>query len=183
MAHSLTPISPWNFFVSQRPDYWWRDLFGGVTLAFAVANVILQLANPAVAAAVTTSSAPGALEAWPSNGEEWRHAWLQGLARASMEPSTVRFCERLLHLEFVPICVPWSWRRGYARLTLGALPPAVRGLLGATWTPEDEAWFARRSSWLRIVHHVLPGPLRRLPWILALYDERVRLRRGHAFAR
>jgi uncharacterized protein (DUF2236 family) len=60
------------------------------------------------------------------------------------------------------------------RLSVGILPPVLRGRIGLTWTAAEQERFERQVRRLRAVLSVVPGPLLRLPPAMP-YQARARL--------
>jgi uncharacterized protein (DUF2236 family) len=53
-------------------------------------------------------------------------------------------------------------------LTIGTLPPVIRQRLGLSWTPADERRLRRFVTQVRLVHTLLPPPVRQLTKTVAL---------------
>ncbi len=69
-------------------------------------------------------------------------------------------------------------------LTVGALPVAVRDLLGLPWSEEDQHLFERRAATARRIFDSIPGPLRTYPQVLPhVLAARWRALRGDRSAR
>jgi len=63
-------------------------------------------------------------------------------------------------------------------VNVGFLPPEFREAMRLTWTDADERRLGRVLRRVRLLNRVTPGPVRRAPIYINLWDMRLRHRLG-----
>ena len=117
-------------------------------------------------------------EMWPADRAAFDEYWQRGLNRVHIDPVVRAYLHDLMTLQHLP----WVLRRWRARssvlLTTGFLPPQFRAEMQLPWTDRDQRRFERQLRGYAAVNRLLPGPIRRLPFNLFLWDVRRRIRAG-----
>lgn len=117
-------------------------------------------------------------EQWPADREAFQRYWEDHVARIEMDDLTRRYLQGIARAQFLG--APWSWILGplVQLQSVGFLPPAFREELGLPWTSRQARVFdAMMAAWAAVDRR-LPGPVRRFPFNLCLWDTRLRIRFG-----
>lgn len=115
---------------------------------------------------------------WPADRAAFREYWDANVARIEMDELTRGYLQGIARADFLG--APWSWVLGplVQLQSVGFLAPAFRDELGLPWTARHQRLFdLMMSTWVAVDRHV-PGPLRRFPFNLYLWDTRLRIRLG-----
>jgi uncharacterized protein (DUF2236 family) len=117
-------------------------------------------------------------EQWPADRAAFQAYWDEHVARIEMDDVTRSYLQSIARAEFLGR--PWSWVLGplVQLQTMGFLAPEFREELGLPWTPRHQRVFdVMMKTWAAVDRRV-PGPIRRFPFNLYLWDTRQRIRRG-----
>lgn len=117
-------------------------------------------------------------EQWPADRAAFQEYWDANVARIEMDDVTRRYLQGIARAEFLG--TPWSWIVGplVQLQSVGFLPPAFRDELGLPWTGRHQRTFdVMMRTWAAVDRHI-PGPIRRVPFNLYLWDTRLRIRLG-----
>ncbi|SFW63073.1 oxygenase MpaB family protein [Amycolatopsis australiensis] len=117
-------------------------------------------------------------EMWPADREAFGKYWAAGLAEVRVDDTVRRYLTDLVELRFLPAPAAALGRRFHRFVTTGFLPQRFRDELRLPWTAADQRRFDTVIAAIGRVTRVLPGPLRRFPFNLCLWDLRRRLRAG-----
>jgi uncharacterized protein (DUF2236 family) len=117
-------------------------------------------------------------EQWPADRAAFQAYWDDHVDRIEMDDLTRGYLQSIARAEFLGR--PWSWVLGplVQLQTMGFLAPEFRAELGLPWTPHHQRVFdVMMKTWAAVDRRV-PGPIRRFPFNLYLWDTRQRIRRG-----
>lgn len=117
-------------------------------------------------------------EMWPDTLEDFEKYWRDGLDQVSIDPPVRELLLDIARLRFLPAVLRVPFGRFHMFVTTGFLPPVFRGQLGLPWTRRDQRRFDRMIGAIGAVATRLPGPFRRFPYNLLLWDVRRRIRSG-----
>lgn len=125
--------------------------------------------------ATTLQVAP---EQWPADRAAFQEYWDANVARIEMDDLTRGYLQGIARAEFLG--TPWSWLVGpLVQLhSVGFLPPEFREELGLPWTERQQRIFDVMMRTWAAVDRRAPGPIRRFPFNLYLWDTRRRIRFG-----
>lgn len=123
---------------------------------------------------------------WPADRDAFEEYWQEGLKAIEMDDVTRPYLQGIAEVAF--LAEPLGPLAGPARLllrhgamrtfTLGFLPEPFREELGLAWTPAMQRRFDRSVAAVAAINRRLPGPIRRFPLNLYLWDTRRRIREG-----
>ncbi|WP_329054911.1 oxygenase MpaB family protein [Amycolatopsis sp. NBC_01488] len=117
-------------------------------------------------------------EMWPADREAFERYWTAGLAEVGIDDTVRRYLTDVVDLRFLPPPMAALGRRFNRFVTTGFLPQHFRDEMRLPWTAADQRRFETLLAAIGRVTRVLPGPLRRFPYNLCLWDLRRRLRTG-----
>jgi len=137
---------------------------------------LLDLAYRHSARLATTLQVPAGL--WPPDRVAFERYWETAVQQIRMDDVTRAYLYDFAGLGFLPQPVPALLGSFHRAVTAGFLPPAFRQELGLPWGRREQRLFAANQRLLRAVNAVTPGPLRRLPFTIYLWDMRRRIRHG-----
>ncbi|MFG1638826.1 oxygenase MpaB family protein [Amycolatopsis sp. NPDC049252] len=115
---------------------------------------------------------------WPGDRDAFEEYWTQGVAEVAIDDTVRRYLNDLVDLRFLPPAAAALGRPFHRFVTTGFLPPHFRAEMRLTWTPADQRRFDALLRALGVCVRRSPGPLRRFPFNLCLWDLRRRLRTG-----
>ncbi|GAA0592673.1 DUF2236 domain-containing protein [Kribbella sandramycini] len=118
-------------------------------------------------------------ELWPADRAAFEEYWTHSLDQVHVDDDVRRYLLALIDLKFLPAWLALPGRRFHRFVTTGFLPPPFRDQLHLTWTTRDQHHFDRLLRGIRSVILHSPGPIRRFPFNLCLWDLRRRLTNGH----
>ncbi len=127
--------------------------------------------------ATTLQVAP---EQWPADRAAFAEYWEANVARIEMDDLTRTYLQGIARADFLG--APWKWLVGplVQLQTVGFLPPEFRAELGLPWTARHQRIFdGMMKAWVAVDRR-LPGPIRRFPFNLYLWDTRLRVRSGRS---
>ncbi|MEV6624806.1 oxygenase MpaB family protein [Amycolatopsis sp. NPDC051106] len=117
-------------------------------------------------------------EMWPADRAAFEEYWTAGVAATGIDDTVRRYLTDLVDLRFLPPPAAALGRRFSRFVTTGFLPQHFRDEMRLPWTAADQRRFETFLAAVGRVTRVLPGPLRRFPYNLCLWDLRRRLRAG-----
>jgi len=126
----------------------------------------------------TTLQVPA--DMWPPDRAAFGRYWDTALTRIRVDPPVRDYLERLIGLAYLPRPVAAALSPLNRFLTAGFLPAVFREQLQLPWSGRDQQRFGSLMRAVGAVSRRLPGPLRRFPFNVYLYDMRVRHRRAGA---
>lgn len=130
---------------------------------------LYRLAEPI---ATTLQVHPGM---WPQDLDAFQRYWEQGMARLAPDEPVRAHMTDIADRKFLPP----SLGGGRGRfMTTGFLPPALRALMRFDWGERQQARFEHRLAGIARFNRRLPRLVRQLPFLLAMWDLRRRLRKG-----
>ena len=138
-------------------------------LSAAQARELYRLAEPI---GTTLQVRPGM---WPADLTAFDRYWREGLQRLELDEPVRGYLTDIADRRFLPP------RLGGGRgrfMTAGFLPPELRAAMRFDWGPQQQARFEQRLARIARLNRRLPRWIRQLPFTLALWDLRRRLRRG-----
>jgi len=115
---------------------------------------------------------------WPATLEDFWVFWEKGLQRIRIDEPVRRYLLDVLEVKFLPFPLAALLGRPMRWVNTGFLPEPFRAAMGLRWTPADEARLRRLLRLTCVLNHLTPGPVRRFPMHLNLWDLRVRHRLG-----
>lgn len=130
----------------------------------------------ASAALGTTLQVPP--QRWPADRAAFERWWEAEMAAVAIDDTVRAYLTDLVLLRFLPRPVSVLFGRANRFVTTGFLPPRFRAELRLDWGPRQQRRFDRFVAIARAVVRRLPGPLRRFPFPLVLWDLRRRIRTG-----
>lgn len=113
---------------------------------------------------------------WPADRAAFDSYWDGMLGTVSIDDTVRDYLLGLMSYRHLPR--PLRPARFSRFVTTGFLPPRLRDEMGLAWSPHDERRFDR---FLRVVGRVqrgMPGPVRRVPFNVLIWDLRRRIRTG-----
>jgi uncharacterized protein (DUF2236 family) len=117
-------------------------------------------------------------EQWPPTRADFHRWWDDRVTEIEMDDLTRRYLQGIARGEFLGR--PWSWLVSplVQLQSVGFLPPEFRAELGLPWTRHHQRTFdVMMRTWAAVDRRV-PGPVRRFPFNLYLWDTARRIRRG-----
>jgi uncharacterized protein (DUF2236 family) len=117
-------------------------------------------------------------ERWPADREAFEKYWAAGLDEVGIDDTVRCYLTDIVDLRFLPPFWSALGRPFHRFVTTGFLPQRFRDEMRLPWTAADQRRFDALLAALGRVVRVLPGPLRRFPFNLCLWDLRRRLRTG-----
>ncbi len=115
---------------------------------------------------------------WPATLSDFWEYWEKSLARISIDDTIREMLLDILYARFLPAPLPRLVGRPLRFVNVGFLPPEFREAMRVDWTHEDERRLRRVLKGVRLLNRVTPGPVRRAPLYLNLWDMRLRHRLG-----
>jgi uncharacterized protein (DUF2236 family) len=115
---------------------------------------------------------------WPADRDAFERYWTAGLGEISIDDTVRRYLTDIVDLRFLPPVAAAPGRRFHRFVTTGFLPPRFREEMRLTWTAADQRRFDALLATIGRLVRRTPGPLRRFPFNLCLWDLRRRLRAG-----
>ncbi|WP_406691040.1 oxygenase MpaB family protein [Saccharopolyspora sp. ID03-671] len=119
---------------------------------------------------------------WPADRAEFERYWTEQLDNVHIDDTVRDFLHDVAALKFLPAPLSTAFGGFNVFMTTGFLPPRFREEMRLPWTEKDQARFDRIIRVVAAVQNLTPRPLRRLPYDLALWDLRQRMRRGMPLA-
>lgn len=117
-------------------------------------------------------------DAWPVDRTSFGEYWEEQIARVRIDEPVRAHLMGVVELRFLPAPLRIPFARLNRFLTTGFLPPVFREQMRLPWTARDQRRFERLTGAVGVVALRLPGPLRRFPFNLLLWDLRRRIRAG-----
>ncbi|WP_328612633.1 oxygenase MpaB family protein [Amycolatopsis sp. NBC_00355] len=148
--------------------------FEDVHLAF-LGGAPERFYREAAALGTTLQVRPGM---WPEDRDAFEEYWTRGLAEVAIDDTVRRYLTDLVDLRFLHPVAAAPGRRFHRFVTTGFLPPRFRAEMRLNWTPADQRRFDALLRRVGVLVRLSPGPLRRFPYNLCLWDLRRRLRTG-----
>lgn len=121
-------------------------------------------------------------ENWPADRAEFERYWNEQLDEVHIDDTVRELLHDVAALKFLPTPINAAFGPFNVFMTTGFLPPRFREEMRLKWTRRDQERFDRFISVVSAVLDVIPRPLRRFPFNLALWDLRMRMRRGKPLA-
>jgi len=115
---------------------------------------------------------------WPAALDDFWRYWEEGMQRIRIDEPVRRYLLDVLEVRFLPFPLPHLLGRSMRWVNTGFLPEPFREAMGLRWTARDEARLQRMLRVVRILNRCTPGPVRRFPIYLNLWDLRIRRRLG-----
>lgn len=115
---------------------------------------------------------------WPASRDAFEAYWNEGLEKISIDEPVRRYLLDLADLRFLPGPVSRLFGGLNRFVTTGFLPPPFREHMKLSWTARDQRRFDRLIAVVRTLTRLQPGPLRRFPFNVLLWDLRLRHRLG-----
>jgi uncharacterized protein (DUF2236 family) len=113
---------------------------------------------------------------WPADRASFAAYWDDAVTRIEMDDVTRTYLYDFAGLGWLPQPVPVLFGSFHRAITAGFLPAPFRDELGLPWGRREQRIFAANQRFLRLLNTVTPGPLRRLPFTIYLWDMRRRIR-------
>ena len=126
----------------------------------------------------TTLQVPESM--WPRDRAAFDHYWSRAEATVTMDGATRAYLSGIASLTFLPRPVSLLAGPAHRFITAGFLPEALRRELGLTWDARREARFQKVAAAAAWLNRATPRPLRAVPWNVALWDAKRRIRHGRA---
>ena len=117
-------------------------------------------------------------EMWPATLADFWDYWESALSRVSIDDTIREMLLDILYARFLPGPLPLLVGRPLRFVNVGFLPPRFRAEMRIEWTDADERRLRRVLRGVRLLNRVTPGPIRRAPLYLNLWDMRLRHRLG-----
>jgi uncharacterized protein (DUF2236 family) len=117
-------------------------------------------------------------EMWPATLADFWDYWEASLSRIAIDDTIRAMLMDILNARFLPWPLPQLFGRALRFVNVGFLPPEFRDAMRVTWTDADQRRLDRVLRGVRLVNRVTPGPLRRAPLHINLWDMRIRHRLG-----
>jgi uncharacterized protein (DUF2236 family) len=115
-------------------------------------------------------------EMWPADRAAFWAYWERKLTTVRIDPPVRDYLHKLVAQGQLP---RWLRMGRLSRfVTTGFLPQQFRDEMRLPWTPADQRRFDVMLRRLAIALRFVPGPLRRVPFNLLLWDLRLRIRLG-----
>jgi uncharacterized protein (DUF2236 family) len=115
---------------------------------------------------------------WPADSTAFWDYWNERARHIEIDEETRRYLRTLTRFGHLP----WPFGATVGRfqdfVTRGLLPPEFRAAMGYEWTAADQRRFTRVMHALGAVTVRLPGPVRRFPFNVYLWDMRRRIKQG-----
>jgi uncharacterized protein (DUF2236 family) len=115
---------------------------------------------------------------WPPTLADFWDYWEASLARVSIDDTIREMLMDILSARFLPRPLPRLVGPAVRFVNVGFLPPEFREAMGLTWTEADERRLRRVLRGVRLLNRITPGPIRRAPVYVNLWDMRIRHRLG-----
>ncbi|HEY0916594.1 MAG TPA: oxygenase MpaB family protein [Solimonas sp.] len=112
---------------------------------------------------------------WPADLDAFTRYWEEGLQTLEMDEPVRRYLTDIADRKFLPPALGGGRGRF---MTTGFLPPALRELMRFPWSPSHQQGFEHRLASMARFNRRLPRVIRQLPYTLAMWDLRRRMRRG-----
>lgn len=112
---------------------------------------------------------------WPADLAAFERYWAEGLRKLALDEPVRGYLTDIADRRFLPSQLGGGRGRF---MTAGFLPQALRALMRFDWGPSQQARFEQRLSRIARFNRRLPRWIRQLPFMLAMWDLRRRLRRG-----
>ncbi|SFS79478.1 oxygenase MpaB family protein [Saccharopolyspora flava] len=119
---------------------------------------------------------------WPADRAEFERYWNEQLDHVHIDDTVRDFLHDVAALKFLPAPLSTAFGGFNLFMTTGFLPPRFREEMRLPWTDRDQARFDRIIAALATAQKLTPKPLRRFPFNVALWDLRIRMRRGMPLA-
>lgn len=117
-------------------------------------------------------------EMWPANREAADRYWREQLDRLDFDERMRGYLAGIARLDFLPAPISALFGRWNLFMTLGYLPPQLRGKLGFDWSAAQQRRFDRWQRVLGVFDLFTPRFLARLGMHALVWDMRVRHRIG-----
>lgn len=130
----------------------------------------------AAAALGTTLQVPP--DRWPPDRAAFGAWWDAEVEAVSVDDTVRAYLTDLVMLRFLPRPVSVLFGPAHRFVTTGFLPPRFRAELHLHWDARRQRRFDRFVAIARAVVRRMPGPVRRFPFPLMLWDLRRRIRSG-----
>jgi uncharacterized protein (DUF2236 family) len=117
------------------------------------------------------------LSSWPADREAFERYWDDAMAEVSIDPPVREYLMKLVTRSYLPFPLNRTDRFS-TFVTTGFLPQRFRDEMGLTWTARDQRRFDTLLRRVGAVQRRMPGPLRRVPFNVLMWDLRLRMRLG-----
>jgi uncharacterized protein (DUF2236 family) len=117
-------------------------------------------------------------EMWPADRAAFEEYWTSALGEVHIDDTVRRYLTDIVDLRFLPPFFSVLLGPFHRFVTTGFLPPRFRDEMRLTWSARRQRRFDALTAAIGAVARRLPGPLRRFPFNLCLWDLRKRLRTG-----
>lgn len=115
-------------------------------------------------------------EMWPADRAAFWEYWERNLATVRIDPPVRAYLRKLVDQGQLP---RWMRMQQFSRfVTTGFLPQQFRDEMQLPWTDADQRRFDTFLRRLGLLIRLTPGPLRRVPFNVLLWDLRLRIRFG-----
>lgn len=118
---------------------------------------------------------------WPADRDAFEAYWKESVQRIEVDRQTRAYLRGIAEVTFLPGPLAKVLGPFNRIMTVGFLPQEFRDELGYGWTRRDRAVFAAALKGLALANRLMPGPLRRFPFNVYLWDFRRRMRKGRSF--
>nr|WP_309239457.1 oxygenase MpaB family protein [Actinomadura sp. J1-007] len=118
---------------------------------------------------------------WPADREAFEAYWKESVQRIEVDRQTRAYLRGIAEVRFLPGPLAKVLGPFNRVMTVGFLPQEFRDELGYEWTGRDRAVFAAALKGMAVANRLMPGPLRRFPFNVYLWDFRRRMRKGRSF--
>lgn len=115
---------------------------------------------------------------WPADRDAFVEYWNHAVSRVCVDDTVRAYLRELIELRFLPAPVRLPLGRLSRFVTTGFLPPRFRAELRLSWTVTQQRRFDRLMTLPALLVRHSPGPLRRFPFNLLLWDLRRRAASG-----
>jgi uncharacterized protein (DUF2236 family) len=115
-------------------------------------------------------------EMWPADRDAFNRYWDDTVATISIDEPVRDYLLGLITYRHLPR--PLRAERFSRFVTTGFLPQRFRDEMKLDWTEHDQRRFDAMLRRIGKVQRRVPGPLRRVPFNVLLFDLRLRMRRG-----
>ncbi|MET0134089.1 MAG: oxygenase MpaB family protein [Kibdelosporangium sp.] len=117
-------------------------------------------------------------EMWPADRAAFEEYWTEALDQVHIDDTVRKYLHAIATLKYLPKYLRRIFGPFNKFVTTGFLPPRFRSEMRLDWSAADQHRFDRMTSRVAAVTKRLPGPVRRFPYNLCLWDMRRRIKAG-----
>jgi uncharacterized protein (DUF2236 family) len=117
-------------------------------------------------------------ERWPADRAAFERYWAEVLSGVRIDPAVREYLETLMRLRFLPRPVSLLFGPAHSFMTTGYLPSPFREAMQLRWDSRQQRRFDRVVACVALFVRLVPGPVRRFPYNVALWDVRRRIKKN-----